>query len=508
MLDWIVEQGVRWQPSLGGTLSLGRTNSFFLGGGRAMLNALYLTAESLGVEIALRCGGRRSRDRGRHVPLGDTSRTAGKRTAVQAATLVAAAGGFEANIEWLKEYWGDAAENFLIRGTPYNRGTVLKMLLDKGVQEVGDPDPVPRRRDRRARAEIRRRHHHPSRLRRLRHRREQARASASTTRARTSGRSAMRSGGGSSRRSPTRSPTSSSTPPRSSCSCRRSIRRCRRAASRELAGKLGLDPTPLEADGARLQRRGAARHLRPHDARRLPHRRTDAAEEPLGAAHRDGAVLCLSGAPRHHLHLSRHAREHGGAHADERRPAAANMFAAGEIMAGNVLGRGYAAGIGMTIGSVFGRIAGREAARTCTANVKTTRGSRPADDGLQFLPLLRGAVRRLPGDGDAPLVRGRRPELPRQSLPRLRRLLRRLPVLAAARVQRQRAEDAGASRERIRTPPTRGRARSRGMFARNGLAISLVAALSVAAFILRLRGLQRSRRAVRHPYRSRAPSTS
>src|SRR5256714_9125068 len=51
ILDWIVEQGVRWQPSLGGTLSLGRTNSFFLGGGRAMLNALYLTAEKLGVEI-------------------------------------------------------------------------------------------------------------------------------------------------------------------------------------------------------------------------------------------------------------------------------------------------------------------------------------------------------------------------------------------------------------------------------------------------------------------------
>ena len=40
-----------------------------------------------------------------------------------------------------------------------------------------------------------------------------------------------------------------------------------------------------------------------------------------------------------------------------------NMFAAGEIMAGNVLGQGYAAGIGMTLGSVFGRIAGREAAK-------------------------------------------------------------------------------------------------------------------------------------------------
>ena len=41
---------------------------------------------------------------------------------------------------------------------------------------------------------------------------------------------------------------------------------------------------------------------------------------------------------------------------------AAKMYAAGEIMAGNVLGQGYAAGIGMAIGSLFGRIAGREAA--------------------------------------------------------------------------------------------------------------------------------------------------
>ncbi len=40
-----------------------------------------------------------------------------------------------------------------------------------------------------------------------------------------------------------------------------------------------------------------------------------------------------------------------------------NVFAAGEIMAGNILGKGYLAGFGMTIGTVFGRIAGREAAR-------------------------------------------------------------------------------------------------------------------------------------------------
>ena len=39
-----------------------------------------------------------------------------------------------------------------------------------------------------------------------------------------------------------------------------------------------------------------------------------------------------------------------------------NVFAAGEIMGGNILGQGYLGGIGMTIGTIFGRIAGREAA--------------------------------------------------------------------------------------------------------------------------------------------------
>ena len=38
-----------------------------------------------------------------------------------------------------------------------------------------------------------------------------------------------------------------------------------------------------------------------------------------------------------------------------------NLTAAGEIMAGNILGEGYCAGTGMTIGGVFGRIAGENA---------------------------------------------------------------------------------------------------------------------------------------------------
>ncbi len=56
----------------------------------------------------------------------------------EARVLVAAAGGFEANLEWLREAWGPAADNFIVRGTPYNRGVVLRALLDAGVAQVGD----------------------------------------------------------------------------------------------------------------------------------------------------------------------------------------------------------------------------------------------------------------------------------------------------------------------------------------------------------------------------------
>jgi len=47
----------------------------------------------------------------------------------------------------------------------------------------------------------------------------------------------------------------------------------------------------------------------------------------------------------------------------ENGPPFANVFAAGETMAGNILTSVYLACFGLTIGSVFGRIAGREAAR-------------------------------------------------------------------------------------------------------------------------------------------------
>src|SRR6266702_1847737 len=49
--SWLVSLGVRFQPSLRGTLQLGRTNAFFLGGGKALLNSEYAAAGRLGVEV-------------------------------------------------------------------------------------------------------------------------------------------------------------------------------------------------------------------------------------------------------------------------------------------------------------------------------------------------------------------------------------------------------------------------------------------------------------------------
>src|SRR5262249_30325061 len=48
---WMAHHGVRFQPPLEGTLHLGRTNAFFLGGGKALVNAYYRAADALGVEV-------------------------------------------------------------------------------------------------------------------------------------------------------------------------------------------------------------------------------------------------------------------------------------------------------------------------------------------------------------------------------------------------------------------------------------------------------------------------
>ncbi len=130
--------GVRFQPSLRGALHLGRTNAFFLGGGKALMNSAYAAAGRLGVRVVYEADviGLSIRD-GRFESA--TVRMAGGETRIAARAVVLAAGGFESNLEWLGEIWGEAAKNFIIRGTPYNTGTVLRLMLDAGAEPVGDP---------------------------------------------------------------------------------------------------------------------------------------------------------------------------------------------------------------------------------------------------------------------------------------------------------------------------------------------------------------------------------
>ena len=135
---WMVKHGVRFQPPLGGTLHLSRTNAFFLGGGKALMNAYYHSAERLGISIHYEA---------KVTDLeidGDQFKSAtftyqGATHQVRAKAVVIACGGFQANLEWLEEAWGPAAKNFLVRGTPYNRGDILKVLLAKGAKQISDP---------------------------------------------------------------------------------------------------------------------------------------------------------------------------------------------------------------------------------------------------------------------------------------------------------------------------------------------------------------------------------
>jgi tricarballylate dehydrogenase len=137
ILGWMQAHGVKWQKPLAGTLHLGRTNTFFLGGGKALLNHYYrlidgrpritVVYEAMLDDLEFsgdncRAALVRYRDSVHRVPL---------------KALVCAAGGFEANIDWLRKYWGSAADNYLIRGTPYNDGHVLARLYAAHAASVG-----------------------------------------------------------------------------------------------------------------------------------------------------------------------------------------------------------------------------------------------------------------------------------------------------------------------------------------------------------------------------------
>jgi len=357
LLAWMDEQGVRFQPPLGGTLSLGKSNAFFLGGGRGALNALYRKARALGVvvvydapviELVIESG---------HF-MSATLKRNGKAQSVRGRALVAAAGGFEANIDWLKKYWGEAADNFLIRGTPYNRGEVLRMLLDAGVESVGDPT--------------------------------QCHAVAIDARApKFDGGIATRLdsiifGIVVNREGKRFYDEGEDTWPKRyaiwgrlvaqqpgqtaySIFDAQSIRlfmpsifpAIEAPTIAELAARLGLDPAAL---GRTVDEFNVAVHPGTFDHTRLDDCATQGLTPPKSHWARKLDTPPYYAYPLRpgitFTYLGVRVNEEARMLFEGGKPSA-NMFAAGEIMAGNVLGRGYVAGIGMTIGAVFGRIAGQ-----------------------------------------------------------------------------------------------------------------------------------------------------
>ena len=358
---WMRSHGVRFQPSLSGTLHLGRTNAFFLGGGKALVNAYYRSAETLGVDIRYETEVVGVEiERGRFVAA--LVRQGERTERISARVVVAAAGGFESNLEWLREAWGPAADNFIIRGTPYNRGAVLRALLDGGAAQVGDPTQchavaidarapkfdggIVTRVDCVSLGIVVNRYAQrfydegedfwPKRYaiwgRLVAQQPEQIAYSIIDSKA-------------IGRFMPTVFPGE------------------RADNVEELADKLNLDRAALRAtvDGFNAAvRPGAFDHAvlddcvteginppKTHWAQKID------APPFYGYPLRPGITFTYLG-----VRVDERARilMNDGSYSP-------NMLAAGEIMAGNVLGQGYVAGIGMTIGTVFGRIAGAEAAR-------------------------------------------------------------------------------------------------------------------------------------------------
>ena len=353
--------GVRFQPSLAGTLNLSRTNAFFLGGGKALLNALYAQAGRAGVEVLYDT-------EVQAVELDDgfvrrlRVNCHGFPTEVEARAVVAAAGGFQANIEWLRQGWGPAADNFLIRGTPYAKGRVLRSLLDQGIASVGDPT--------------------------------QCHAVA------IDGRAPKFDGGIATRldcvpfsivvnrdarrfydegedvwpkryaiwgRLVAQQPDQvgfSIIDSRSERLFMPSVFPAIKADTvAGLAEKLGLDPAKLDAT---VREFNAACQPGPFDGSRLDGVHTAGLVPPKTNWARPIAVPPFIGYPLRpgitFTYLGVKVNERAQVITDTGRPTA-NLFASGEIMAGSILGQGYLAGFGMAIGTVFGRIAGREAAR-------------------------------------------------------------------------------------------------------------------------------------------------
>lgn len=132
--DWLLAQGVALQRPAQGPLPYSRRTAFFLGGGMAAVRALADRALALGVALMPGCRAHALVRSGRCATAALTA--AG---AMGAGAYVLACGGAHADPTRLARHWGQAAAGFVNRGTPYVRGELLDWLLAAGAVAAGDP---------------------------------------------------------------------------------------------------------------------------------------------------------------------------------------------------------------------------------------------------------------------------------------------------------------------------------------------------------------------------------
>jgi len=358
---WMQGYGVRFQSSLRGTLHLGRTNAFFLGGGKALMNSYYAAAVRLGIDIVYdACVEALEVDDGRFVAA--EVAIPGARQTFRGRSLVLASGGFEANLAWLRDAWGPAADNFIVRGTPFNTGRVLRAMIDAGAEPVGDPTAchavaVDARAPKFDGGIVTRLDSIPLGI----------VVNAEGRRFYDEGEDAWPKRyaiwGSLVAAQPGQIAYSITDRKVADCFMPSVFPPIEADTISGLAARLGLPSGALEGTILAFNRAvqpGRFDHTGLDDCRTEglePSKShwAQALDTPPFRAFplRPGITFTYLG-----VRVDRDARVwmRSGR-------GAANVFAAGEIMAGNVLRHGYVAGVGMTIGTVFGRIAGREAAR-------------------------------------------------------------------------------------------------------------------------------------------------
>lgn len=352
---WMEQHGIRWQQPPRGTKPVTRSKFILLGGGKALLNTYYREAQRLGVHVRYEAS---VRDLLLEDGLakGVVVELDGVRREVAARAVVIAAGGLEANPAWLRRMWGDAAERVIVRGSPYNDGEILTALLRHGAKAVGDPNAahvvvVDARSPRFDGGIVTRIDAIPFAI--------------------VVNRMAQRFHDEGKELSPTRYAVWGNLVAAQPGQIAYAIldakpaRRYRPSAFapfeaptiEALASHLELDPGALRATVEKYNRAIVDRKP-PKSHWALPLDTPPYLAYPL----RPGITFA---------HRSVAVDERARVLGEDGRPWA-NVYAAGACMAGNILGRGYLAGFGMTIGSVFGRLAGHFAA---TGSLNTTPAS-------------------------------------------------------------------------------------------------------------------------------------